>query len=69
MPTAAHVGQAGLQGWRTKLADAVAPRVSARTPVGDEHVRAFIGATFFVLALVYVVKTARAAAARLRETE
>ncbi len=54
-----ELAQAGLQGWRRKVAHAVAGPVSARTPVGEEHVRALIGVSFFVLSLIYVVKTAR----------
>jgi len=58
------VGQAGLQGWRAKVADGVAGPVSDRTPLGEDQVRALIGGVFFALSVMYVVKTVRAAAGR-----
>ena len=58
------MGQAGLQGWREKVADGVAGPVSDRTPLAEDHVRALIGATFFALSVLYVVKTVQAAAGR-----
>lgn len=61
-----RMGQAGLQGWRAKAADAVAPRVSQRAPVSDDQVRALIGAVFFVLSVVYVAKTVSAVSGELR---
>lgn len=54
---ATQVGQAGLQGWRGKLADGVADPVSNRTPLSEDQVRAVIGGAFFLLALMYVTKT------------
>jgi hypothetical protein len=60
MPTATQAGQAGLQGWREKLADGVAPPVSKRTPLDEDQVRAIIGATFFVLSVIYIVNAVRA---------
>ena len=64
MATATQVGQAGLQGWREKVADGVAQPVSQRTPLGEDQVRAILGGAFFVLSVLYVVKTLKAAAAR-----
>lgn len=64
MTTATQVGHAGLQGWREKVADGVAEPVSNRTPLDEDQVRAIIGGAFFVLSIMYVVKTVRAAAAR-----
>jgi hypothetical protein len=64
MPNPTDVGQAGLQGWRAKVADTVAAPVSKRTPLGEDQVRALLGVTFFVLSVVYVVKTIQAAASR-----
>jgi hypothetical protein len=52
-------GKAGLQGWRAKLADAVAEPVAKRSALGDDQVRAAIGAAFFVLSVVYVVGTVK----------
>lgn len=62
MGAAARVGQAGLQGWREKVADGVAEPLSKRTPLEEEQVRALIGGVFFVLSVMYVVKTVRTAA-------
>lgn len=47
------VGQAGLVGWREKVADVVAPRA----PIKDENARALIGGAFFVLSVYYVIAT------------
>ena len=56
---ALDVGKAGLQGWRAKVADAVAEPVASRSPLTDEQVRAAIGGLFFVLSVVYVVGTVK----------
>jgi len=64
MAKATEVGQAGLQGWREKLADGVAEPLSNRTPLQEDQVRALIGGVFFVLSVVYIVKSLRAAAGR-----
>ena len=56
MTTATKAGQAGLQGWRGKLADGVAEPVAERTPLSEDQVRAAIGAAFFVLAVLYVAR-------------
>jgi hypothetical protein len=64
MANATQVGQAGLQGWREKVADTVAEPVSNRTPLGEDQVRALIGVTFFVLSVLYIFKTVQAAARR-----
>lgn len=61
MPSTTVLGQAGLQGWREKVADMVAPRLAGRAPIEEEHVRAVIGAVFFALSVSYIVKTVRAA--------
>lgn len=52
-------GKAGLQGWRARVADAVAAPVARRSGVSDDQVRAVVGAAFFVLSVVYVVQTVR----------
>lgn len=67
MASATKIGTAGLQGWRAKLGDAVADPVAQRTPLTDEHVRALLGAAFFALSVVYVVKTAAVVAQELRD--
>jgi hypothetical protein len=60
MPTATQAGKAGLQGWREKLADGIAPPVSKRTPLDEDQIRAIIGAAFIVLSVIYLVNAARA---------
>jgi hypothetical protein len=57
---------AGLQGWRAKVGDAVAEPLAQRTPLGSEQIRAAVGGLFFVLALIYVVRTVSVAARELR---
>ena len=57
-----QVGQAGLQGWRAKVADGVAGPVASRTALDEDQVRALVGGVFFALSVMYVVKTLRAAA-------
>ncbi|WP_097184055.1 hypothetical protein [Blastococcus haudaquaticus] len=53
------VGEAGLQGWRAKLADAVAAPVARRSGLSDEQVRAAIGALFLALSVLYVVNAVK----------
>ena len=55
-------GNLAASGWRAKVADTLADPVSEKTPLKPEQVRAAVGAAFFVLAVVYVTKTVKAAA-------
>jgi hypothetical protein len=64
MASATQMGQAGLQGWREKVANGVAGPVSERSPLSEDQVRALIGGAFFVLSVVYIVQAVKAAAAR-----
>jgi len=57
MPDVTSVGQAGLQGWRVKAGDLAAPALAQRTPLGEDQARALIGALFFALSVMYIVKT------------
>jgi hypothetical protein len=57
MTTATRAGQAGLQGWRRKVADGVAEPVAERSRLNEDQIRALIGATFLLLSLTYVVKS------------
>jgi hypothetical protein len=57
MANPTQIGTAGLQGWRAKVGAMVAPPVARRTPLDEEQVRAIVGATFLVLAVLYVVKS------------
>jgi hypothetical protein len=61
------LGQAGLQGWREKLADGIADPVARRAPLDSEQVRAVIGVVFFVLAVLYVIRTISAATREARK--
>ena len=68
MPTATQLGQTGLQGWREKLADGIAEPVARRAPLSAEEVRAALGALFFTLSVMYIVKTVRAATREARSS-
>ena len=67
MATATRLGQAGLQGWREQVADGIAEPVARRAPLDSEQVRALLGAVFFVLSVLYVVKTIAAATRATRQ--
>ena len=67
MANATQLGQTGLQGWREKVADGISQPVANRAPVDEEQVRAIVGAAFFVLAVLYVVKTISAATQQARQ--
>ena len=45
---------AGLRGWRKSVANAVATPVAKRSPLGEDQVRAAVGALFLVLSVLYV---------------
>ena len=66
MATATELGHTGLQGWRAKVADGISKPVANRGPLDEDQVRAVIGAAFFILAVIYVVKTISEAARRAR---
>jgi len=68
MPTATTLGQAGLQGWREKVADGIAEPVARRAPLEQEQVRALVGVVFFVLSVIYVAKTLSAAVQGARQS-
>ena len=57
MANATQIGTAGLQGWRAKVGQTVAPPVAKRTPLDEEQVRAIVGALFLALSIFYVVKS------------
>lgn len=61
---ARELGEAGLQGWRGRVAERVAPAVSRHTSLDDDQVRRAIGGLFLVLALKYLVKAGRELARR-----
>jgi hypothetical protein len=67
MASVTSVGQAGLQGWREKVADVVSEPIANRAPLEEGQVRAFIGGAFFVLSVIYVAKTIADATRQARE--
>ena len=68
MANATRLGQTGLQGWREKVADGISQPVANRAPLDEDQVRAIVGAAFFVLAVLYVVKTISAATRQARQS-
>ena len=52
-----QLGQAGLVGWREKVAERVAPPAARRGPLSEEQIRGAVGALFFALSAYYVVST------------
>jgi hypothetical protein len=58
--------QAGLVGWRERLADRIEKPVSKRTPLSAKQVRAILGALFFVKSAIYVGRSIRRAFKRGR---
>jgi hypothetical protein len=66
MANATELGHAGLQGWREKVADGISKPVAKRAPLEADHVRAVVGAAFFVLAVIYVARTIFEATRRAR---
>jgi hypothetical protein len=68
MASATEMGQAGLQGWREKVADVVSEPVAKRAPLEEDQVRAAIGAVFFVLSVMYVFKTVTGVVKQARES-
>ena len=49
------IGKAGLRGWRSKVADVAAQPIARKTPLGEDTIRAVIGAVFLALSVFYVV--------------
>jgi hypothetical protein len=68
MATVTELGHTGLQGWRQKVADGISQPVANRAPLEEDQVRAVIGAAFFVLSVIYVVRTISAAMRQARGT-
>ena len=68
MASATHIGKAGLQGWREKVGDAAAKPVSAKTPLEEDHVKAALGALFFVLSVMYIVAAIKEVAEHVRQS-
>ena len=60
------LGKSAATGWRAKVADAVADPVSRHAPLEPDQVRAAVGATFFLLSVLYVIQASRRAAKQIR---
>lgn len=56
--------EAGLVGWRERLARKLEKPISKRTPLTANQVRAVLGALFFVKSAIYVARSIRRAAKR-----
>ena len=57
MAQAQQLGQAGLVGWREKIADGVAPAAARRSRLSEDQARALVGTAFFALSAYYVIST------------
>lgn len=68
MPDVTRLGQAGLKGWREKVANRVAGIIARRTPLDEDQARAVIGGLFFGLSVVYVAKTVATLSRELRSS-
>ena len=66
MATATDLGKAGLQGWREKVGDVAAKPLSSKTKLEEDHVKAALGAVFFVLSVVYIATTIKEVAEHIR---
>ena len=58
------LGEAGLQGWRGRVADRAAPAVARRTSLDLDQARRAIGGLFLALTVLYLVKAGRDLARR-----
>ncbi|HEX7254797.1 MAG TPA: hypothetical protein VF236_02615 [Gaiellaceae bacterium] len=58
--------EAGLVGWRERVAKKIEKPVSKRTPLTAKQVRAILGALFFVKSAIYVGLVIRRAIKRSR---
>ncbi len=61
---ARRLGEAGLQGWRGRVADRMAPAVARRTSLDLDQARRVIGGLFLALTVLYLVKASRDLARR-----
>jgi hypothetical protein len=53
--------EAGLVGWRERLAERIEKPVTKRTPLNGKQLRAILGALFFVKSALYVGRVVRRA--------
>jgi hypothetical protein len=57
--------EAGLVGWRERLADRIEKPVTKRTPLDGQQLRAILGGVFFTLSALYI---GRAVARAIRQS-
>ena len=58
--------EAGLVGWRGRVADKIEKPVTKRTPLDGKQLRAILGAFFFAMSVLYVARAIGDAIARQR---
>jgi hypothetical protein len=52
-----QIGDAGLHGWKARVAERAADVADRKTPASGDQVRAALGIAFFLFSLVYVLRT------------
>jgi hypothetical protein len=60
------IGDAGLHGWKGRVAERAADVADRKTPASGDQVRAALAVTFFLFSLVYVLRTIAELARRRR---
>lgn len=53
------LGQAGLRGWRSKVANVTAGPVAKRSAFSEDQIRAVVGGLFLALSVWYVFQAIR----------
>jgi hypothetical protein len=66
MANATQLGRRDCRAAAQSVADGISEPVASRAPLDEDQVRAVIGAGFFVLAVIYIVKTISAATRQTR---
>lgn len=52
-----RIGDAGLHGWKGRVAERAADTADRKTPASGDQVRAAFAIAFFLFSLVYVLRT------------
>jgi len=60
------IGDAGLHGWKGRVAERAADVADRKTPASGDQVRAIFAVAFFLFSLVYVLRTIAELARRRR---
>ena len=61
-----QIGDAGLHGWKGRVAERAAAAADRKTPASGDQVRAAFAIAFFLFSLVYVLRTIAELARRRR---